>query len=403
MPVRGIQEDQSTSALRFMPFAAELSAARDEVHRLALNDINTGDTFTLTYDGVVSASISYNATPATLASNIDTAIEGMSGWGAGTVSIAHVTGNTFDITYTGSKAALSVNLPTITPTGFTPTGVTRTVTGGVINSPALGETFSVSELKIAKNDGSFANTAGTVTENGEGAYSYAPTTGEVDTPGYVMLSVHKTGLAANLFVYEINPVATTEGETVIATGTAQAGSSANDIKLAADVDELGNFFIPCRVDITGGTGAGQGGRLGHSYNNSNKLLGIEPAWIVTPDNTSQYKLTSIAPIHADVTRLNHQVAGTFGGDYGTPADVADELIARGDELATEFMDLADGVEVSLTLRQAMRLLSAVMVGEAAVGGGGTTVTFRNAIDTKDRVIATVDNDGQRTAITTDPD
>jgi len=401
MPVRGIQEDQSTAALRFMPFACELAVGRDEVHRLALNDISTGDSFTLTYNGNTTGAINYNSTPATLASNIKTAIDALTG--LGTVTVAHVTGNTFDITFDEAESETSVNLPSITPTGFTPTGVTRHVTGGVANSPALGETFSASEIKIAKNDGSFANTAGTVTENGEGVYSYAPTVSEVDTPGYAMLSIHKAALAADLFLYEINPVATVQGETIIATGTAQSGSTANNIKLASDVDELGNYFIPCRVDIIGGTGAGQGGRLGHSWNNGTKELGIEPPWIVTPDDTSQYKLTSCAPIQADAARVNHAVPGTFGGDQAEPSDIVDALVARGDELATEFMDLADGVEVSLTLRQAMRLLSAVISGEASIGGGGTTVTFRNVTDTKDRVIATVDATGQRTAITTDPD
>jgi len=47
----------------------------------------------------------------------------------------------------------------------------------------------------------------------------------------------------------------------------------------------------------------------------------------------------------------------------------------------------------------MRLMRAEAAGKLAVVGD--TVTFRDAADTKDRITATVDANGQRTAITTD--
>jgi hypothetical protein len=42
----------------------------------------------------------------------------------------------------------------------------------------------------------------------------------------------------------------------------------------------------------------------------------------------------------------------------------------------------------------------VLAGEVS-GGGTTTITFRSTDDTKDRVVATVDSNGNRTAITYD--
>lgn len=61
----------------------------------------------------------------------------------------------------------------------------------------------------------------------------------------------------------------------------------------------------------------------------------------------------------------------------------------------------EDVETGLTLRQALRLITAAVGGEVS-GGGTTTITFRNALaDNKDRIVATVDSNGNRTAITYD--
>ena len=53
-----------------------------------------------------------------------------------------------------------------------------------------------------------------------------------------------------------------------------------------------------------------------------------------------------------------------------------------------------------TATQVMRLLVSVMTGKSS-GGGTTTVVFRDIDDTKDRVIATVDSNGNRTSVVRD--
>lgn len=61
------------------------------------------------------------------------------------------------------------------------------------------------------------------------------------------------------------------------------------------------------------------------------------------------------------------------------------------------------VETGLTLRQALRLVTAATAGKIA-GGGTSTITIRNAVvDGVDRITATVDSSGNRTAITYDLD
>jgi len=58
------------------------------------------------------------------------------------------------------------------------------------------------------------------------------------------------------------------------------------------------------------------------------------------------------------------------------------------------------IEGTLTQKEAMRLLLAILTGLTS-GGGTDTLTFRNTGDTKDRVIATVDKDGNRTVVIKD--
>jgi uncharacterized protein YunC (DUF1805 family) len=70
-------------------------------------------------------------------------------------------------------------------------------------------------------------------------------------------------------------------------------------------------------------------------------------------------------------------------------------------LPTTLLDLSDGIETGLTLRQAVRLLTAASAGKLS-GAATTTITIRNAVaDSKARITATVDADGNRSAVTTD--
>ncbi len=69
-------------------------------------------------------------------------------------------------------------------------------------------------------------------------------------------------------------------------------------------------------------------------------------------------------------------------------------------LLTDLLD-DETIEAGLTVREAMRLILAALAGKVS-GSPGTTITFRNAVaDSKNRIVATVDGDGNRTAITYD--
>jgi hypothetical protein len=68
------------------------------------------------------------------------------------------------------------------------------------------------------------------------------------------------------------------------------------------------------------------------------------------------------------------------------------------EIADAVLD--DAVEGSETLRQAVRLIRAAAAGKLS-GAATTEITIRDAADTKARITATVDSDGNRSAVTTD--
>jgi hypothetical protein len=83
-------------------------------------------------------------------------------------------------------------------------------------------------------------------------------------------------------------------------------------------------------------------------------------------------------------------------DATIPALIADLPTAA--ENAAAMLDLADGIETGLTPRQAMRLFAAALGGVLS-GAGTTTITIKGAGVGTTRVTATVDTDGNRSALT----
>jgi hypothetical protein len=82
------------------------------------------------------------------------------------------------------------------------------------------------------------------------------------------------------------------------------------------------------------------------------------------------------------------------------------IIVTGDVLSTAnvadaILDALNGVEQGMTVREALRLIAAATAGKVS-GAAGTTITIRSAVaDNHDRIIATVDASGNRTAVVTD--
>lgn len=66
-------------------------------------------------------------------------------------------------------------------------------------------------------------------------------------------------------------------------------------------------------------------------------------------------------------------------------------------LANALLDMGNGVEAALSMRELLRGLSAAILGQSSVTTG--TWKFRNVANTKDVIVSVVDNDQERTSVT----
>lgn len=70
------------------------------------------------------------------------------------------------------------------------------------------------------------------------------------------------------------------------------------------------------------------------------------------------------------------------------------------EIADALLDRSAGVETNRTVRQALRLMLAALVGKLS-GAATTSIAIRDTNDGVDRIVATVDSSGNRSAVTLD--
>src|SRR3990167_1669444 len=101
-------------------------------------------------------------------------------------------------------------------------------------------------------------------------------------------------------------------------------------------------------------------------------------------------------------RASQVTADAILADTGTDGVVVAAASKTGYRLSATGVDdvLDEAVEGTRTLRQILRGYSAALLGKIS-GGGTATEVFRDIDDSKDRITATVDEDGNRTAITID--
>lgn len=119
----------------------------------------------------------------------------------------------------------------------------------------------------------------------------------------------------------------------------------------------------------------------------------------------------VAAFSGAVTAIGH-MSGSFAGSasfvatrYATGSlsgSFAPAITVELDNFSNYLLDEQD-IETGLTLRQALRLIAAATAGKVS-GGGTSTITIRNAVaDSDNRITATVDSNGNRSAITYDLD
>lgn len=123
-----------------------------------------------------------------------------------------------------------------------------------------------------------------------------------------------------------------------------------------------------------------------------RIIEIINGYTITFENGSYaVRLVGANSNVEDVTNVNNVSVRSNNSAGLVTVDVTNDLVNS---------ILSASVEAGLDLKSAIRLLAAVSAGKIS-GAPGPTITIRNVGDTKDRVTATVDVDGNRTAITYD--
>ena len=112
----------------------------------------------------------------------------------------------------------------------------------------------------------------------------------------------------------------------------------------------------------------------------------------------RYLIVPFDPFDANALGMAY-LTGDAYARLGAPVGASISADIAGEPAA--LLDLAAGVETGLTLREALRLIAAASAGKLS-GAATTTVVVRNAVaDSKDRITATVDTSGNRSAVTVD--
>ena len=145
---------------------------------------------------------------------------------------------------------------------------------------------------------------------------------------------------------------------------------------------------------------------------------------VAVSTRSSHSPADVADAVWDELIADHTTTGTFGAKNQNlvPSENVDDYKAdvsaipanvwsystraltdkTGFELSASGIDaiLDDVLEGTLTVRQAMRIILAAAAGKST-GGGTGTIYFRDLADTKNRIVANVDSNGNRTSVTLD--
>lgn len=128
-----------------------------------------------------------------------------------------------------------------------------------------------------------------------------------------------------------------------------------------------------------------------------------------PASTTNITAGTIATVSGNV---NGNVGGSVASVTGLTASNLDATISSrlasasytipptANQNADALLDRTDAVETGWSIRMVQRILFAVLGGKAS-GMGTATGIFRSGTDAKDRVTATIDASGNRTAVTLD--
>lgn len=303
----------------------------------------------------------------------------------------------FDAFYASSSVGYVADQP-VNTTKFGGTTVTaRDIGASVLLSSGTGTgQVKLSSGYVAPNWGDVGNPTTTVNLSGTSTLALEPT-----TPGR-KLDVTTTG-EAGIDWSNIGAPTTTQNLSGTTVKAVTDAVSANVTQISGDTtaaDNAESFF-----DGTGYAGTNNVIPLVTVTTTATNLTNAATAG----DFTATMKTSLNASTPASITGAVGSVTGNVGGNVtGSVGSVVAGVTVTTNNDKTGYALSASGVdgvwdevmEGSVTARQSMRLANSANGGILA-GAATTTVTIRDLADTKDRVTASVDGDGNRTAVTLD--
>ena len=140
----------------------------------------------------------------------------------------------------------------------------------------------------------------------------------------------------------------------------------------------------------------QGSHVAATINTSTTRLSTHPNAVptITSLDTGVYRIkwTGLSPVLAvtdNDNRVTVEVNGDIGGAAWSSYHIPIKIVRR---------TLADGDIDGYNLEETLKLCLSALAGKVS-GAGTTSITIRSADDSADRIVATVDTDGNRSSIT----
>lgn len=196
------------------------------------------------------------------------------------------------------------------------------------------------------------------------------------------------------------------GTTEVATGltlTLDFDGKTGTHQVVADTSSDATFYAAGHeyaLLLVGGTVSGvsvTGTPVGQFSIQNRYMRGTDSAALAT---SLAALIATVGVAGAGLTAADDAVISALSAISSTLASGVALTSGERNSVATALLDLSNGVETGITLRQAVRLELAALAGKLS-GAATETIEILDATGSKPRITATVDSDGNRTAVTLD--
>lgn len=184
------------------------------------------------------------------------------------------------------------------------------------------------------------------------------------------------------------------GETIMGATDLGTGDGLTALATAANLATVAGYLDTEIAAILEDTGTTIPAQISALNNISASDVWAAGSRTLTAGTNIQLPSNGLANITTWTVAITGNITGNLSGSVGSLT--SDER----DAIAAALLDLANGVETSYSVRQAFRLVLAALAGKLS-GAAGTDIAIRDVNDTKDRIQATVDAVGNRSAVTLD--